>query len=100
MIKMNFQQEVESIIFVGMERKSSYHCITICRHSASLVMLNGDPWEGLFYPTLIYSPKHIAIDQTNSQKAHRGLHVGFIWLWYSVLYTVESLSLQYLDFIY
>ena len=26
--------------------------ITICHHSASLVMAIGDPWDGLFYPTL------------------------------------------------
>ena len=30
---------------------------------------------------------------------HRGLTVGFILLWYSVVYTVESLSLFYLPFI-
>ena len=28
--------------------------------------------------------------------AHLGLHVGFLLLWYSVLLTVESLSLFYL----
>ena len=26
--------------------------ITVCHHSASLVMLNGDPGHGFFYPTL------------------------------------------------
>ena len=26
--------------------------ITVCHHSASLVMPNGDPRDGLFYPTL------------------------------------------------
>ena len=29
-------------------------------------------------------------------RAHRGLHVGLFLLWYSVLFTVESLSLLYL----
>ena len=29
-------------------------------------------------------------------RAHRVLHVGFRLLWYSVLFTVESLSLLYL----
>ena len=29
-------------------------------------------------------------------RAHRGLPVGFLLLWYSVLFTVESLSLLYL----
>ena len=29
-------------------------------------------------------------------RAYRGLPVGFLLLWYSVLYTVESLSLLYL----
>ena len=33
-------------------------------------------------------------------QAHRGLPVGFRLLWYSVLFTVESLSLLYLLFIY
>ena len=32
-------------------------------------------------------------------RAHRGLPVGFLLLWYSVLFTVESLSLHYLLFI-
>ena len=31
--------------------------------------------------------------------AHQGLPVGFILLWYPVLFTVESLSLFYLLFI-
>ena len=26
--------------------------ITVCDHSASLVMPNGDPWDGIFYPIL------------------------------------------------
>ena len=29
-------------------------------------------------------------------RAHRGLPVGFLLLWYSVLFTVKSLSLLYL----
>ena len=29
-------------------------------------------------------------------RAHRGLPVGFLLLWYSVLFTAESLSLLYL----
>ena len=33
-------------------------------------------------------------------QAHRGLPVGFLLLQYSVLYTVESLFLLYLLFIY
>ena len=33
-------------------------------------------------------------------QAHRGLHVGFLLLRYSVLFTVESLSLRYLLFIF
>ena len=32
-------------------------------------------------------------------QAHRGLPVGFLLLWYSVLCTVESLSLLYLLFV-
>ena len=32
-------------------------------------------------------------------RANQGLPVGFILLWYSVLFTVESLSLLYLLFI-
>ena len=32
-------------------------------------------------------------------QARRGLPVGFLLLWYSVLFTVESLSLLYLFFI-
>ena len=33
-------------------------------------------------------------------RAHRGLPVGFLLLWYSVLVTVESLPLLYLLVIY
>ena len=41
-------------------------------------------WEG---------PDALAVCQ-----AHRGLPVGFLLLWYSVLFTIESLSLLYLLF--
>ena len=39
--------------------------ITVCHHLASLVMPNGDPRDGLFYPTLtrimdsLYAPKEL-----------------------------------------
>ena len=33
-------------------------------------------------------------------RAHPSFPVGFLLLWYSVLFTVESLSLLYLSFLY
>ena len=41
-----------------------------------------------------YGPDALAVC-----RAHWGLPVGFLLLWYSVLFTVESLSLLYLLFI-
>ena len=46
------EQEKESIIRVRVGQKNPSLGITICHHSASLVMPNGDPRDGFFYPTL------------------------------------------------
>ena len=44
-------QEKASIICVRMRENPSL-VITVCHHSASLVMPNGDPRDGYFYPIL------------------------------------------------
>ena len=46
------EQEKEIIPRVRMEQKNPSLVITVCHHSADLVMPNGDPRDGLFYPTL------------------------------------------------
>ena len=45
------EQEKESIIHVRYKKNLSLG-ITICHHSASLVMPNGDPRDVFLYPTL------------------------------------------------
>ena len=42
-----------SLFFLGWDRKNPSLEITVCRHSASLVMPNGDPRDGFFYSNLI-----------------------------------------------
>ena len=39
-------------LFVRVEYKNLSLVITVCHHSASLVMPNSDPRDGFFYPTL------------------------------------------------
>ena len=41
------------IICVRVGLKTPSLGITICQYSASLVMPNGGPWDGFFYPTHI-----------------------------------------------
>ena len=56
--KISGKQEKESIIRVRVGYINPSLKITVCHHSASLVMSNGDPRDGFFYPTLtlmIYS---------------------------------------------
>ena len=48
----NGEQEKEFIIPVRMRYKNMYLVITVCHHSASLVMPNGDPRDRFFYTTL------------------------------------------------
>ena len=45
------EQEKESIIRVRVGLKHPSLGITVCHHSASLVMTNGDPLDRCFYPT-------------------------------------------------
>ena len=52
MNKNSGEQEKESIIRVRVGYKNPSLEITVCHHSASLVMPNGDPQDGFFYPTL------------------------------------------------
>ena len=47
---INGEQEKESIIYIKVEKKLLQ--ITVCHHSANLVMPNGDPRNRFFYPTL------------------------------------------------
>ena len=59
---LNGEQEKESIIHVRVEMKNPSLVIIICHHSASLVMPNGHPRDGFFYPTFIlmmdsYNPR-------------------------------------------
>ena len=46
------EQEKEFIISMRMEEKNLSLVITVFHHSASGVIPIGDPWDGLFYPTL------------------------------------------------
>ena len=48
----NGEQEKESIICVRVGSKNPSLVITVCHHSASLLMPNGDPRDEFFYPTL------------------------------------------------
>ena len=48
---LNDEQEKESIIRVRMGSKNPYPVITVCHHSASLVMPNSDPRGIFFIPT-------------------------------------------------
>ena len=50
--KNSSEQEKESIIRVRVGSKNPSLEITTCHQSAILVMPNGDPLDGLFYPTL------------------------------------------------
>ena len=47
-------------------------------------------------PLVYYNTWFLGIDALAVCQAHRGLPVGFLLLRYSVLFTVESLSLIYL----
>ena len=56
--KISGEQEKYTIIRARAGKKNPSLEITICHHSAYLVMPNGDPRDGFFYPTLtlmIYS---------------------------------------------
>ena len=46
------EQDKESIIRVRVGWKNPSLGMTVCHHSASLVLRNGDPLDGFFYPTL------------------------------------------------
>ena len=50
--KNSGEQEKESIICVRVGYKNPSLRITFCHHLASLVIPNGDPQDGFFYPTL------------------------------------------------
>ena len=50
----NSGEQKESIIRVRVGWKNPSLGITVCHHSASLVMPNGDPRYGLLYPTLTF----------------------------------------------
>ena len=57
-MKTGGKQEKESIIRVRVGEKNLSLGITVCHHSASLVMPNGDPRDVFFYYTntlMIYS---------------------------------------------
>ena len=46
------------LVMYGWDGKNSFFGITVYHHSANLVMLNGEPRDGSYYPTLtlmIYS---------------------------------------------
>ena len=52
MNKNSGEQEKLSIIRVSVGYKNLSLGITVCHHSANLVMPNGDPRDGFLYPTL------------------------------------------------
>ena len=76
------EQEKESIIRVRMGLKNLSLTITVCHHSASLVMPIGDPRDGFFYPTLT-----LMIDSYCTSQ-----HMRF---WYKCADLPESLLLTY-----
>ena len=45
-------QKKNPLFVWGWDSKNLSLAITVCHHSASLVMPIGDPWDGFFYPTL------------------------------------------------
>ena len=51
-MKNSGEQEKGSIIRVRVGKKNPSLGITVCHHSASLMMPNGDPRDRFFYPTL------------------------------------------------
>ena len=71
--KNSGEQEKESIIRVRAGKENPSLGITICHHSASLEVPNGDPRDGFFYPTLrltidsyiITSRQHVFINIFN-----------------------------------
>ena len=56
MNKNSREPEKESIIHVRVGSKNLSLGITLCHHSASLVMPNRDPWDGFFLES--YSHTH------------------------------------------
>ena len=50
--KTNGEQEKESIICVRVGLKNMTLGITVCHHSAGLMMPNNDPRDRFFYPSL------------------------------------------------
>ena len=46
--------------------------ITVCHHSASLVMPNGDPRDGFFYPTLTLMMDSYSIGGVMVNLSHTG----------------------------
>ena len=61
--EFNGEHEQESICEGWIENLSLG--ITVCHHLASLVTLNGDPWDGFFYTTLTFM-----MDSYNIQEIH------------------------------
>ena len=51
---VNGEQENESIIYMRVGYKNPSLEITVCHHSASLVMPNCDPRNRFFYPTFTF----------------------------------------------
>ena len=51
-VTFNGELEKESITGCEDRIENLSGRITVCHHSASLVMPNGDPWDGFFYLTL------------------------------------------------
>ena len=76
------EQEKESLIHMKMGYKNPSLVITVCRHSASLVMPISDPLDGFFYPTLT-----LMMDSYNLlvEMEDRGLHFFYLIL-YLLLY--------------
>ena len=55
----NGEQENDSSIYVRMESKNAALVITVCHHSASLVMPNSDPQDVFFNPTLTLNDRFL-----------------------------------------
>ena len=56
------------LFVLRMGQKNSTLAITVWHHSASLVMLIGDPRDGFFYPTPTLMMDSYILDETHDRK--------------------------------
>ena len=71
---LNGEQEKESISRERVGQKNLSLGITICHHSASLVMPKGDPWDGFSFP--IHTLVMYSYNPHNSNNSHESISVA------------------------